>query len=92
MKAYEENKKRWKESPDEFYDVDGNDPYPLNMTDADIDNFMNMIGRIDRSVGFDQTVMGVIAEEVPAFFSGQRSVDDVCKIIQDKTQTIVSER
>lgn len=89
---YNEDKKRWKENPEEFYDFDGNDPYPLDMKESDIDSLRKTIERITKSIGADQVVMDVVNEEVAAFFAGQRPADQIAKIIQDKVKTIVNER
>ncbi len=40
----------------------------------------------------DPTVLLIILEEAPAFFTGQQSVETVCKNIQNRTATIVQER
>lgn len=41
---------------------------------------------------FDSRVLAIIEEEVPAYFQDQRSVDDVCKNIQNRVQNLVQER
>ncbi|MBR2750737.1 MAG: extracellular solute-binding protein [Clostridiales bacterium] len=92
IKTYNEDKARFKEHPEEFYDVDGNDPYPLDMTEKDIDGFEKFLEQVTRSSGEDEVILNIIAEEMPAFFSGQRSAEDVSNIIQNKVNTIVNER
>lgn len=41
---------------------------------------------------FDSRVLAIIEEEVPAYFQDRRSVDDVCKNIQNRVQNLVQER
>jgi len=90
--SYEEDKKRFKENPEEFYDIDGNDPYTLDMSDNSVQALKDLISKITSKFNEDPAVTAVINEEVPAFFQNQRSADDVCKIIQNKVNTIVNER
>ena len=40
----------------------------------------------------DAAITLILVEEMPAYFSGQKDLDDVIKIMQDKIQTILNER
>ena len=50
------------------------------------------IGNIHVSYETDPTVMMIIEEEAPAYFSGQRSLDDVINNINNRAKQVVSER
>ena len=51
-----------------------------------------IIGNIHVCYETDPTVMMIIEEEAPAFFSGQRSLDDVIHNINNRAKQVVSER
>ena len=61
--------------------------------ESDIAEFMSIVeglrGNISAS---DGAVNAIIREEIPAYFEGQKSIDDVIRIIQDRVQTVISER
>ena len=38
------------------------------------------------------SVMMIVNEEAPGYFEGQRSIEDVCKYIQNRATTVVNER
>lgn len=42
--------------------------------------------------GEDTAISIIVCEEIPAYFTGQKSLDDVIKIINDRTRTYVNER
>ncbi|MBP5198490.1 MAG: extracellular solute-binding protein, partial [Lachnospiraceae bacterium] len=55
---------------------------------ADIENTIRGIKRLNWS---NDNISNIITEEVPAYFSGQKSVDDVVNIIQNRAQIYVDE-
>ena len=70
---------------------------------GDIDNYMEfnekeqteltkLIEGVSQSEKSDTDVVNIILEEAPGFFSGQRTVEDVCKNIQNRATTVVQER
>ncbi|WP_308634842.1 ABC transporter substrate-binding protein [Paenibacillus silvisoli] len=44
-----------------------------------------------RNIGYETTVQKIIAEEVKAFFTGQKSADAVAKLIQNRVSTYLNE-
>ena len=40
----------------------------------------------------DAAITIIVKEEMPAYFTGQKSLDDVIKIINDRARTYVNER
>ena len=42
--------------------------------------------------GEDTAISIIVCEEIPAYFTGQKSLDDVIKIINDRARTYVNER
>lgn len=60
-------------------------------TDADNERMMNFIKSIDTVYEYDTDLIKIIDEEVQAYFSGQKSVDEVADIIQNRASTYINE-
>ncbi len=61
------------------------------LTNEEIDTYKKMI---ENSKGIwepDKKVLDIVKEEAAAYFAGDKSVDDVCKVIQDRVTTYVNE-
>ena len=86
MKKYEEQMNIWKPDP--------NNPQwvPTEVTAQLIDDYVKLVESIHVVERKDPTVMLIILEEAPAYFEGQRSVEEVCKNIQNRAKTVVQER
>lgn len=65
-----------------------NDP----MTQAQREKLLDIIDKMGVVVDGDIALQTMIAEEIPAYFAGQKSLDEVCRIIQNRAQTYVSEQ
>lgn len=57
-----------------------------------IDSFYNSVENITDVSRSNSSLDIVIAEELPAYFAGQKGLDDVISIINDRAQTIYDER
>ena len=67
----------------------------MGMAPADssaIDGFESMIETCSQVSSLDPAVMAIIREEMPAYFSGQKTLDDVIVIMEDRVQTFINER
>ena len=53
--------------------------------------YRNAVENIHRPVRYDQAVMKIIKEESQAFFAGEKGSDEVCKLIQNRVTTLLSE-
>ena len=58
-----------------------------------------VIGEYEEMIGASKTIWAsdaaldmIVTEEMPAYFAGQKSLDDVIKIINDRAKTYISER
>jgi hypothetical protein len=40
----------------------------------------------------DPAVASIVVEEMGAYFSGQKSLDDVIEVMEDRVQTFINER
>ena len=56
------------------------------------DNLLDFLNNIHEYASYDTSAMLIILEEAPGYFTGQRSLDDVVKNIQNRCTTIVNER
>ncbi len=64
----------------------------LELTQEHADKLEALISSVDSSISWDNDVMNIILEEAAGFFAGQRSVEDVCKNIQNRATLVVQER
>ena len=62
------------------------------MTQEQADKLLAVIEGADRAVDMNTTVSGIIREEAAAYFAGQKSVEEVAKLIQSKVSLYVSEQ
>ena len=51
-----------------------------------------LITSIESAQSCDLDILNIVMEEAAAFFADQRSIDDVCKNIQNRATLIVQER
>ena len=72
-------------SPDVLADM-------IELTQQHADSMDALISSVSASQSWDNDVMNIILEEAAGFFAGQRSVDDVCKNIQNRASIVVQER
>lgn len=62
-----------------------------SIEDSDISKYIDQIEHIDRKIANYPAIMEVVKEEAAAYFAGQKSVDDVCAIIQNRVELILQE-
>lgn len=56
-----------------------------------IDEYIAILKTANCTVAVDMNIMVIINEEIQAYFAGQKSIDDVIDIIQNRAQTVVDE-
>ena len=64
----------------------------LEFTQEHVDALEKIICSVTSAQSCDNAVMSIILEEVAGYFADQRSVDDVCKNIQNRASLVVQER
>lgn len=62
-----------------------------SIEDSDIARYIEQIEHINRKIANYPAIMNVVKEEAAAYFAGQKSVDDVCAIIQNRVELILQE-
>ena len=64
----------------------------IKFSEKDIDNLESIISSCSVMHTEDQAVNIILIEEMPAYFLGQKDLDSVIKIIQDRVQKVLDER
>ena len=80
---------------DDIYGRDNNGQLKENryrFSKDDIDLLEDIILSCSGMHSEDQAVSIILIEEMPAYFTGQKSLDDVIKIAQDRAQKVLDER
>ena len=57
-----------------------------------IDKFQDLIESCSQVASQDSAVVTIVREEMPAYFSGQKDIEDVISIMEDRVQTFLDER
>lgn len=57
-----------------------------------IDEFKTMIESCSLVASSDSDIITIVREEMPAYFSGQKDLEDVIEILEDRVQTTIDER
>ena len=96
--GYEANAKRMLEQPYDDYTGEklvwtiGDVTTEIKpLTQEEIDELTDYILSVDRTTIYDGEIATIILEEAAAYFAGQKSAEEVAKIIQSRTQIYVSE-
>ncbi len=63
-----------------------------NLDESAIDSYIELLKTAEYVIGNDYEVVSIIDEEVSAYFSGQKSIEEVASIINDRAQTVFDER
>ena len=75
----------------ESYWLDGVEVEVDPPTQADIDGFIKVLETADSLVNYNESITNIILEEASGYFDGQKSAEDVAKVIQSKVQIYVNE-
>ena len=65
--------------------------YEIKATDEDAALLRDMIENAEVAKTLDGPVMDIIAGEMPAYFAGEKSLDETIKIIQKRVNLYVEE-
>lgn len=65
----------------------------LKRLDYDVIEDYNDILRSASTISYmDSSIELIVMEEIPAYFAGQKSIEDVAAIIENRAQTVIDER
>ena len=73
------------------FEIDGLQYKFKPLTKDELDTFRHLIENTKGRLEPDGKIWDIVEEEAAAYFSGDKSVDDVCKVIQDRVTTYVNE-
>ena len=62
------------------------------MTPAQAEKLRSVVESADRAVDMNTTVAGIVRTEAAAFFAGQKSAEEVARLVQSKVSLYVSEQ
>jgi undecaprenyl diphosphate synthase len=79
----------WQTAYAEFWFTDTNWP---DFTKDDLDNLEKIISSCTHFNSADASINMILIEEMPAYFLGQKDLDSVVKIAQDRAQKVLDER
>lgn len=71
-----------------FYDA----PKDISFSEKNIDDMESIILTCSRTNSKDAAINLILIEEMPAYFSGQKDLNSVIKIAQDRVQKVLDER
>lgn len=84
-KMMEEKGGYWDNELDEWVPV-------YSYSKEEIEKIESVINNTDRIYDMDQAINDIVTEQIEAFFAGQRSAEDVAKLIQSKAMIYVNEQ
>lgn len=64
----------------------------IKFSEKNIDDLENIVLTCSKASSEDQAVSIILIEEMPAYFSGQKDLESVIKIAQDRVQKVLNER
>lgn len=76
---------------DDYFYMNGEEIILEPMTQAQVDEVVNYIYTVDKVYYYNTAVMDIINEEMDAFYTGQKSAEEVAGIIQNRVQLYVDE-
>ena len=82
----------------DYYNGEGHDdfyfdaPKSFTFSEKNIDDMENIILTCSRTNTKDAAINLILIEEMPAYFSGQKDLNSVIKIAQDRVQKVLDER
>lgn len=66
---------------------------PANQAEPeDLDTIRNIVGSVDHAVRSDTDVDIIVYEEIQAYLVGDKTLDEVIEIMNDRAQTVINER
>lgn len=63
-----------------------------NLDNAFWDSYYDVLEKVDTPKGSNYAVVGIVLEESAAFFAGQKTVEEVSELIQNRVQLYVNEQ
>ena len=64
----------------------------FRIDDSIIDDYNRILRSGSSLLSMDPSIYIIVVEELPSYFAGQKKIEDVSAIIEDRAQTVVDER
>lgn len=81
-----------KQEYDDYYYMNGEEIKLDPLTQEQVDEVVNYIFSINKCYYGNADVANIINEEIPSYFAGQKSAQEVAKVIQSRAQIYVNEK
>lgn len=81
-----------KQEYDDYYNMNGEEIKLDPLTQEQVDTVVNYIFSINKCYYGNTEVSNIVNEEIASFFTGQKSAQDVAKVIQSRAQIYVNEK
>ena len=73
-------------------DENGREQFMYAMSQEQADQLLTTVESCTRLANYDTSITSIVEEQIPAFFTGQKSLDEVCRLIQSKANLYVNEQ
>lgn len=64
----------------------------MAVTQEEADQILDLINSTTRVMKYDEEIIEIVREEAAAFFAGQKTAEDVARLIQSKVNIVVNEK
>ena len=88
----DENGEKIPQARGNWYDENGEEHNVYAMTQEQADAVLAVITTCTKVANYDTSIYDIVNEQAQAFFAGQKSVDEVCRLIQSKANIYVNEQ
>ena len=88
----DENGEKIEESRGSWIDDSGVEHHIYAMTQEQADEVLSIIETCTKVASYDTSIYDIVNEQAQAFFAGQKSVDEVARLIQSKANIYVNEQ
>ncbi|SCW31930.1 extracellular solute-binding protein [Ruminococcaceae bacterium YRB3002] len=59
---------------------------------TDVERYTSLVESLDRAINSDPQIQLIVAEELPAFFDGSKSLDETIEVMNRRSQIVLDER
>lgn len=91
QRPYYLNEDGTKEEYDDYFYMNGESIKLDPLTQEQVDKTVNFVLSVDKCYYYNESIMNIINEEMDAFYTGQKSAQEVAKTIQNRAQLYVDE-
>ena len=88
----DENGEKRQEPRASWFDENGEQHSIYAMTQEQADEILEIISTCTKVASYDTSIYNIVYEQAQGFFAGQKTVDDVARLIQSKAMIYVNEQ